>query len=54
MTKPIYRGVFKDVSYNFAKGIGEWSHETVRNADFISWSKADREDSNTYRGETSP
>ena len=53
MAKPIYRGVFKDVSYNFTKGMDEQSHEMARNTDFVNRSKADREDSNTYHRETS-
>jgi hypothetical protein len=50
MAKPSYRGVFKDVNYNFAKGIDDRSHETARNTDSVNSSKAGREDSNTYRG----
>jgi hypothetical protein len=50
MAKPFYRGVFKDVSYNFTKGIDDRSHKTARNADSVSSSKTGREDSNTYIG----
>jgi len=54
MVKPFYRGVYKYVNYNLTKGFDDWRHETVINTDFVNSSKADREDSNTYRGETSP
>jgi hypothetical protein len=50
MVKPSYRGMFKDVSYNFTKGFDDWSHETVRNADSVSSSKTGCKDSNTYIG----
>jgi hypothetical protein len=50
MEKTSYRGVFKDVKYNFTKGFDDWSHETARNADSINNSKSGREDSNTYIG----
>jgi hypothetical protein len=50
MAKPFYRGVFKDVNYNFAKGIDGWSHETAWNTNSVNSSKTGREDSNTYIG----
>jgi hypothetical protein len=50
MTKPFYRGVFKDIRYNLTKGFDDLSHETARNANFVNSSKIDREDSNIYNG----
>jgi len=48
MAKPSYGGLFKDVRNNLTKRFDDWSHETVRNADFINNSKSGRKDSNTY------
>jgi hypothetical protein len=50
MVKPPYRGMFKDITYNFTKRFDDRSHETARNANSVSSSKTGREDSNTYIG----
>lgn len=54
MDKQSYIGVFKDSIHTLVKEFDDQSYGTVGNTIFVGNSKAGREDSNAYRGRTSP